>query len=96
MSTNDNIEFQLYDWMEGHEMIEGEDGEEDIQGDFIIHSFGRCMDGKSVYAKVIGYTPYFYIILPSKLQMKSKAYLDDMATKIKQLETALALLKSGL
>ena len=82
MSTNDNIEFQLYDWMEGHDMIEGEDGEEDIQGDFIIHSFGRCMDGKSVYAKVIGYTPYFYIILPSKLQMKSKAYLDDMATKM--------------
>ena len=71
-SVKENLEYQLYDWLEGHEKKIDEDGEcdddEDLPGDFIIHSFGRCDDGKSVYAKIIGYTPYFYFLLPNKLQ----------------------------
>jgi hypothetical protein len=41
-----NIEFQLYDWLEDHDKLECDsDGESgDIPGDFIIHSFGRCDD----------------------------------------------------
>ena len=81
-SEFNSIEFQLYDWMEGHDIIEGEDGDMDIEGEFIINSFGRCMDGKSVYAKIIGYTPYFYFILPNKLQLKPKLYLDDVVRKM--------------
>jgi DNA polymerase elongation subunit (family B) len=84
-SIKENLEFQLYDWLEGHEKKVDEDGEcddeEDLPGDFIIHSFGRCDDGKSVYAKIIGYTPYFYFLLPNKLQSKPKTYLEDIIKK---------------
>ena len=35
-------------------------------GEYIIHVFGRMLDGKSVYAKILGFTPYFYIELPNE------------------------------
>lgn len=85
-SIKESLEFQLYDWLEGHEKKVDEDGEcdyeEELPGDFIIHSFGRCDDGKSVYAKIIGYTPYFYFLLPNKLQTKSKNYLEVVVKKM--------------
>jgi hypothetical protein len=63
-----SIEFQIYDWVEDHEVLNFDDTpDEDQVGEYIIHLFGRCMDGKSVYAKVLGYTPYFYILLPKKI-----------------------------
>ena len=83
--TKENLEFQLYDWLESHEQNTDEYGEcdeEELPGDYIIHSFGRCDNGKSVYAKIIGYTPYFYILLPNKLQNKSKNYLEEVVKKI--------------
>ena len=69
-----SLEFQLYDWLEGHD-YSNQESDEDNPGEFIIHSFGRCSSGESVYAKITGYTPYFYILLPDKLQNKSKSYL---------------------
>ena len=83
----DSIEFQIYDYLESHEQIknnESDDEDNDIPGNFIIHSFGRCEDGKSVYAKIIGYTPYFYILLPNRLQNKQKIVLENI---IKEMET---------
>jgi DNA polymerase elongation subunit (family B) len=80
MIDKESKEFQLYDWYGSHE--KKDDDEDDDPGDFIIHSFGRCDDGKSVYAKIIGYTPYFYFLLPNKLQNKPKSYLDDIIKKI--------------
>ena len=65
------LEFQIYDWMEDHEMDEIEDSDTEEQepdnndiGSYIIHTFGRMMDGRSVYMKIINYTPHFYIKLP--------------------------------
>ena len=79
----EKIEFQLYDWLEGHtEKTVDSDCEEDLPGEFVIHSFGRCIDGKSVYAKIINYTPYFYILLPQKLQSKSKKDLEIIIKKM--------------
>jgi DNA polymerase elongation subunit (family B) len=82
-----SLEFQLYDWLEGHEVPndDNSDGEEnDNPGNFIIHSFGRCDNGKSVYAKIIGYTPYFYILLPDKLQSKPKSELDKIVKNLEE------------
>ena len=57
------INFQLYDWSEDHEIINNdEDEDDDISGDYIIHSFGRCEDSKSVYCKIINFTPYLSLI----------------------------------
>ena len=84
--SQESLEFQLYDWLEGHEEVKDEDGEnnseDDLPGRFVIHSFGRCDDGKSVYAKIINYTPYFYMLLPNKLQDKNKNELEQIVQKI--------------
>jgi len=72
MNINDKIEFQLYDWVEKLDKYNCNSDDK-----YIIHSFGRCLDGKSVYAKILGFTPYFYILIPDKLQNKSKEYLDN-------------------
>ncbi len=64
------IEFQIIDWKEDHE-LDNDDDEEDSSegpsddiGTYIIHTFGRTLEGKSVYMKIINYTPHFYIKLP--------------------------------
>ena len=57
---NQLLEFQIYDWMEDHEKPMNNF----VLGNYIIHIFGRTMDDHSVYAKVKGFQPYFYIELP--------------------------------
>ena len=74
-----SLEFQLYDWLEGHTSDEEMNNN---PGDFIIHSFGRCQNGKSIYAKITGYTPSFYILLPNDLQTKSKNELNRVVKKL--------------
>jgi DNA polymerase elongation subunit (family B) len=76
---NNNLEFQLYDWVDGHDNCEDDDN----VGNYIIHIFGRCENGESVYAKVEKYEPYFYIKLPNKLQNKSKQDLEVFADELK-------------
>lgn len=67
---DDTIEFQIFDWMEDHEKTtdddsdtESPDGADELST-YIIHSFGRTLEGKSVYMKIVNYTPHFYIKLP--------------------------------
>lgn len=73
------LEFQIYDWMEDHELDTDNDSDEsdNIKNSqhYIIHTFGRMIDGKSVYMRIINFTPHFYIRLPltwSKVEAKSK------------------------
>ena len=74
-----NLEFQIYDYIEDHDSIEDEnsDNDSDVKsnklGEYIIHVFGRTKDDKSVYAKITGFTPYFYIGLPNKWDSYSKS-----------------------
>ena len=98
MSELTPIEFQLYDWQEDHELDEDDDDDSDSSdvkqndiGNYIIHTFGRTIDGKSVYMRVINYTPHFYIKLPlnwSKLEAKHyiqkmfSYFVSDMNKKI--------------
>lgn len=84
-NNQESIEFQIYDWLEDHQADDcnSDDDEDDERpGVFIIHTFGRCDDGKSVYAKVTGYEPGFYILMPSKLQKKSDYELKEIAKKM--------------
>jgi len=74
-----SLEFQIYDWMEDHEKDEDSDSEDTSDkkneiGTYIIHTFGRMMDGRSVYMRIINFTPHFYIKLPlnwSKVEAKN-------------------------
>ena len=58
------LEYQIYDFVDDNEITFYDDGKQSI-GEYIIHSFGRTIDDKSVYAKIKGYEPRFYIELPS-------------------------------
>ena len=69
-----NLEFQIYDYIEDHETIDDDsDNKYKSLGDYIIHVFGRTENDKSVYAKVTGFTPYFYIALPSSWDKLGKS-----------------------
>ena len=66
------IQFQIYDWLEDHEVDKEDDSSDEASSDspgnyyYIIHAFGRTLEGKSVYMKMVNFTPYFYIKLPEK------------------------------
>ena len=70
MTNKPSLEFQIYDWVEDHHIIKNDEdsGSDDKNkiGEYIIHVFGRMLDGQSVYAKIEGFTPYFYIELPNE------------------------------
>ncbi len=76
----EQLEFQLYDYMEDHELDDEEDDLDSSEnnsdiGSYIIHTFGRTLEGKSVYMRVLNYNPHFYIKLPlnwSKDEAKDK------------------------
>ena len=71
--TNQSIKFQICYWMEDHEIEQNNDSEEvDEVGTYIIHTFGRTLDGKSVYMKIQNFTPHaeralsFFALLETK------------------------------
>uniref|UniRef100_A0A6C0EBU1 DNA-directed DNA polymerase n=1 Tax=viral metagenome TaxID=1070528 RepID=A0A6C0EBU1_9ZZZZ len=87
INNNLNLEFQLYDWLEDHITNEDNDSDDNNNvGNYIIHAFGRCENGQSVYAKILGFTPYFYVLIPEKYQSKTKSFLEDF---IKNFESSL-------
>ena len=70
ISDKPSLEFQIYDWSEDHyvDRTDDESGSDTDKklGEYIIHIFGRTADGKSVYGKILNFTPYFYIELPNE------------------------------
>ena len=74
--VKDNIEFQIYDYSEDHDVIEYDEDEYKPLTDYIIHVFGRTQDNKSIYAKVTGFTPFFYIELPTSWASNTKAEIE--------------------
>jgi len=69
----DSIIFQALDWKEFNEDTQNEnnsdsDNEEPVNSNakYVIRLFGRTLDDKSVYVKVLNYTPHFYVELPPK------------------------------
>lgn len=78
------MEFQIYDYLEDHELddysdFSDEESETDIPN-YIIHTFGRTLDGKSVYAKIVGFKPFFFIELPTSW---TKRQCKDNMSKMK-------------
>ena len=64
------LEFQIYDWSEDHENEnDDDDSDENPELVYIIHTFGRTAEGKSVYMKITDYHPSFYIKLPEKWEL---------------------------
>ncbi|AYV78446.1 MAG: DNA polymerase family B elongation subunit [Edafosvirus sp.] len=57
--ANEDIVFQISSWDYYHEEVE------EVKK-YVIRLFGRTKDDQSVYVKVNGYTPYFYVEIPKK------------------------------
>ena len=79
-----NIEFMIYDYIDSHEYDDSSDTpEDDILGSYTIHLFGRTENGKSVYAKVTDYTPYFYVKIPETWsKRKADIFVDYIRDKV--------------
>ena len=67
---NKDIIFNILDFNSYHNNDE-EDDDSDIEndnstntGEYTIELFGRTKNDKSVYVKVNGFTPYFYVDIP--------------------------------
>lgn len=87
----EDIELQLLDYISN---IDEEDKEEDeeetsmgFKGKYLIKCFGITNKGESVYIKVKGFEPYFYLEAPKNWKhintMKLYSYLMDWNTKYK-------------
>ena len=62
------IIFNIIDWNGYHEgdyasNNDSSESDEYVDKNYVIEIFGRTLEGKSVYAKLNNYTPYFYIEL---------------------------------
>ena len=58
------MEFQIYDYMEDHEKLDDSDSDSESNSEntlprFIIHIFGRTLEGKSVYCRLKNFTTTF-------------------------------------
>jgi len=62
---NENLILQTFDWKESNDTItEYDDGNEIEIQKYVIKTYGRTEDNKSVYLKINNYKPYFYIKKP--------------------------------
>ena len=77
------FEYQIYDFIDDNENKYNDEGKQ-IIGDYIIHSFGRTLDDKSVYAKITGYEPRFYIELPSEWRKLDSIQIKNNLNKLKE------------
>lgn len=66
--TDKFLEFQIYDWTETDKAMEEtiDSDEEQLPKKYLIQVFGRTICGKSVYCKITGFTPHFYIKVSDK------------------------------
>ena len=93
------LEFQIYDWMETHETKEENSEDDESTEDsvspkdkgiskYIMYVFGRTLDGKSVFSKIINYTPYF-------ISLQSKWTKEVWQGKVKELKKWLLSIRIG-
>ena len=76
-NTTDVLDFQISDWHTYHE-IDGEDEEK-----YIIQLFGRTEDDKDVCLKVTGFTPFFYVEVPSAWTTKrADKFVEILKSKV--------------
>ncbi|XWV24859.1 B-family DNA polymerase [Tupanvirus deep ocean] len=76
-TKNENLEFQICDWNSYHE-IDGNDEEK-----YVIQLFGRTEDDKDVCLKVTGFTPFFYVEVPTSWTTKqADKFVDILKNKV--------------
>jgi DNA polymerase elongation subunit (family B) len=80
-------EFQIIDFCEDHEIEDDEDDEGNCEAieKYIIHIFGRTLEGQSVYLKVQDFHPYFYVKLPRVIKnQEGKSFIKKMSSFLRE------------
>ena len=58
----DDITFNVIDWADRDD--DEEDIDEDNESAYVIEAYGKMEDKRSVYLKINGFTPYFFVEIP--------------------------------
>jgi len=79
MTETEDIIFQISDWDYYHE----EDSGEGTSSQFVIRLYGTAKDGKKVYAKVDGFTPFFYVEIPKEWRNATvKLFIEELKRRV--------------
>ena len=62
VKTLDDITFNVIDWADRDDEDIEEDDEQ--ESGYVIEAYGKTQDKKSVYLKINGFTPYFFVEIP--------------------------------
>ena len=92
--NDEDIEFQITDWYipesdRANDYYRRKAGYPRIEGDPAVYDicmFGSTISGDSVFVKVTGFEPYFFVKIPEEWQAKGKPF---MKSKVAALETTL-------
>lgn len=80
MNETDDITFQISDWDFYHE--EDDEGDLTIQK-YVIRLYGTTKDGKKVYTKVDGFTPFFYVEIPKEWRNSTvTAFVEELKRRV--------------
>ena len=88
-----NIIFNIIDWNDKE--ITDNDSDDSVSeatNDYIIEAFGRTKDDKSVYLKIIDFTPFFYVEIPRAWK---SGHIDKFINYIKK-QRSIYFYKEGL
>ena len=58
------IKLNVIDWKDYDDIDDFED-EEDDENHYFIETYGRTQDDKSVFLRITGFTPYFFVEVPT-------------------------------
>ena len=94
-SEPSSLEFNALDWGYTHEDTDDyEEGDVDSMASFgseeepmdekyVIRAYGKTLDGKSVYCKIIGFTPYFYVLIPQNWAKRHvEEFVEELNTRV--------------
>lgn len=79
--SNDDLVFQISDWNHYHEL--GSDSENNDISLFTMRLYGTTNDGKKIFIRVDGFTPYFYVEIPKSWRKRTvQMFMDEIIKRV--------------
>ena len=76
----DNISFNITDWNDLEVNYDEDSEPQDVDNEYLIEIYGRTQNDKSVYLRVLNYTPFFYVEVP---KLWKSSHIDKFIKYIK-------------
>ena len=75
-----DIIFNVIDWNDKDEYDDEDSEEESLSSSYVMEAFGRTKDDKSVYLKINGFTPFFFVKISNSWK---KSHVDRFISFVK-------------